>query len=229
MAFAAEMSEAADVDEAYYDVLHEDDYRIQDDMKDPVALISSTDEDTMYVDQAMKAPDKQKLVKLSSKKVNDHITFKHWILIPRSKVPEGVKVLDSVWYIKRKRNIKTRKVYKHKSRLNVHGGQQELTINFFETFSPVVNWFSIRLIFTLSLLSDWNTKQVDFILAYPQAPIEFDMYMNLPKGIQMANGNRDTHVLKLLKILYGQKQAGKVWDKHLTWICSVKGRRVCVL
>jgi hypothetical protein len=33
MAFAAEISEVADVDEAYYDVLHEDDYRIQDDMK----------------------------------------------------------------------------------------------------------------------------------------------------------------------------------------------------
>jgi hypothetical protein len=216
MAFAAEISEVADVDEAYYDVLHEDDYRIQDDMKDPVAFMSSTDEDTMYFDQAMKAPDKQNFVEAIVKEVNDHITSKHWILIPRSKVPEGVKVLDSVWSMKRKRDIKTRKVYKHKARLNVHGGQQEFAVNFFETFSPVVNWFSVRLIFTLSLLSDWNTKQVDFILAYPQAPIEFDMYMNLPKGIQMANGNKNTHVLKLLKNLYGQKQAGRVWNKHLT-------------
>jgi hypothetical protein len=73
--------------------------------------------------------------------------------------------------MKRKRDIKTWKVYKHKARLNVHGGQQEFAANFFETFSPVVNWFSVRLIFTLSLLSGWNTKQVDFVLAYPQAPI----------------------------------------------------------
>jgi hypothetical protein len=124
LAFAAEMSEAADVEEAYYDVLHEDDYRIQDDMKDPVAFMSSTDEDTMYFDQAMKATDKQNDVEAIFKEVNDHITSKHWILIPRSKVPEGVKVLDSVWSMKRKRDIKTRKVYKHKSRLNVHGGHQ---------------------------------------------------------------------------------------------------------
>jgi hypothetical protein len=118
--------------------------------------------------------------------------------------------------MKKKRYIKTRKVYKRKARLNVHGGQQEFAVNFFEMFSPVVNWFSVRLIFTLSLSSDWSTKQVGFVLAYPQAPIEFDMYMNLPNGIQMASGDRNTHVLKLLKNLYGQKQAGRVWNKPLT-------------
>jgi hypothetical protein len=40
--------------------------------------------------------------------------------------------------------------------------------------------------------------------------------MNLPNGIQMASGDRNTHVLKLLKNLYGQKQAGRAWNKHLT-------------
>jgi hypothetical protein len=40
--------------------------------------------------------------------------------------------------------------------------------------------------------------------------------MNLHKGIHMANGNRNTHVLKLLNNMYGQKQAGRVWNKHLT-------------
>jgi hypothetical protein len=63
MAFAAELSEVADVDESYYEVLHEDDYRIQDDMKDPVVSISSTKEDTIYYDQAMRAPDKKKSLK----------------------------------------------------------------------------------------------------------------------------------------------------------------------
>jgi hypothetical protein len=124
--------------------------------------------------------------------------------------------LDSVWSMKMKRDIKTQKVYKQKAILNVHCGQQEFVVHFFETFSPVVNWFSVRLIFTLSLLSGWKTKQVDFVLAYPQAPIEFNMFMNLPKGIQMSNGNRNTHVLKVLNNLCGQKQAGRVWNNHLT-------------
>jgi len=42
-----------------------------------------------------------------------------------SKVPEGHKVLDAVWSMKRKRHLLTRQVYKWKARLNVHGGQQE--------------------------------------------------------------------------------------------------------
>jgi hypothetical protein len=54
------------------------------------------------------------------------------------------------------------------------------------------------------------------VLAYPQAPIEFDMYMNLTKGIQMANWNRNTPVLKLLKNLYGKRQVGRVWNTHMT-------------
>jgi hypothetical protein len=39
--------------------------------------------------------------------------------------------------------------------------------------------------------------------------------MELPKGVEMKDGNRKTHVLKLLKNLYGQKQAGRVWNQHL--------------
>jgi hypothetical protein len=40
--------------------------------------------------------------------------------------------------------------------------------------------------------------------------------MELPKGIKTRYGNSKTHILKLLKNLYRQKQAGKVWNQHLT-------------
>ena len=67
----------------------------------------------------------------------------------------------------------------------------------------------------LSLLKGWSSKQVDFIMAYPQAPIEFDMYMELPHGIRTKFGDGKTHVLKLKKNLYGQKQTGRVWNEYL--------------
>jgi hypothetical protein len=150
------------------------------------------------------------------KEVNDHIENKNWELIPRDKVPKGTTILPSVWSMKCKRDIKTQQVYKHKARLNVHGGKQVYGENYFETFAPVVTWFSIRLLLVLSILNKWHTRQVDFILAYTQADIEFNMYMELPAGIETKYGNGKTHVLKLLKNLYGQKQAGRVWNQHLT-------------
>ena len=52
-------------------------------------------------------------------------------------------------------------------------------------------------------------------MAYPQTPIEMDMYMELPDGILLNEGNRKDHVLKLLVNLYGQKQAGQVLNGYL--------------
>jgi hypothetical protein len=104
-------------------------------------------------------------------------------------VPKGVKVLPSVWSMKRKRDIKTQQVYKHKARLNVHGGKQAYGKNYFEMYAPVVTWFSIRLLLVLSILNNWHTRQVDFVLAYTQADIEFDMYMELPMGIETKYSN----------------------------------------
>ncbi len=52
-------------------------------------------------------------------------------------------------------------------------------------------------------------------MAYPQAPIEMDIYMKLPQGIQTKHGNSKEHVLKLEEIICGQKQAGRMWNLFL--------------
>jgi hypothetical protein len=202
--------------QAYYEAMHEDDYSLQNETMNPIVFVSHANKDTMYFHEAMQAPDADEFIKAVVKEVNDHIERKHWELIPREQVPEGEKILPAVWSMKCKRDIKTQKVNKYKARLNVHGGKQEYGTNYFEIYAPVVTWFSIGLLLVLSILNKWYTRQVDFILAYPQADIEFDMYMDLPKGIETKHGNGKTHVLKLLKNLYGQKQAGRVWNQYLT-------------
>ena len=200
---------------SYYDALHQDDYKLQDEMVEPISFLAKTDSDTMYYHQAMAAHDKNEFLNAMVKEYNDHAKRGHWELVHRETIPGGTKVLDSVWSMKRKRDILTRKIIKWKARLNVHGGQQEQGVNYFETYSPVVNWFSIRLLFFMALLNNWHTRQIDFVLAYPQADIECEMYMKLPLGLKVPGASRDTHALKLKKNIYGQKQAGRVWNKHL--------------
>ncbi len=88
-------------------------------------------------------------------------------------------------------------------------------MNYYETYAPVVTWFAIRLMIIFGILFKWSLRQVDFIMAHPQAPIEMDIYMELPQGIETAKGNSKDHVLKLLKHIYGQKQAGRFWNEYL--------------
>jgi hypothetical protein len=128
---------------AYYDAMHEADYLLQDEMMNPVAFITFSNQDTMYFHQAMKAPDRKQFTQAIIKEVNDHIENKNWELIPRDKVPKSTTILPSVWSMKCKRDIKTQQVYKHKARLNVHGGKQVYGENYFNTFALVVTWFSI--------------------------------------------------------------------------------------
>jgi hypothetical protein len=200
----------------YYDVLHEEDFSIQDKMTDPIAFKASTDPDTMYYHEAMAAPDRHQFITAIIKEVNAHIENNHWALVPIEEVPKGTKILDSIWAMKRKRDIKTQEIYKHKARLNIHGGQQEYGVHYTETYSPVVNWFSVRLIMILSIINKWHTRQIDFVLAYPQAPLEYDNYMKLPHGITTANNDKNSHVLKLHKNIYGGKNSGRIWNDYLT-------------
>ena len=52
-----------------------------------------------------------------------------------------------------------------------------------------------------------------FFQAYTQAAIERNMYMELLQGMETEHGISKDYVLKLLTNLYGQKQAGHVWNK----------------
>jgi hypothetical protein len=65
-------------------------------------------------------------------------------------------------------------------------------------------------------------RSIDFILAFPQAPILTDIYMKPPRNPRpflipdlAALANRFTKVYKLIKNLYGLKDAGKTWFDFL--------------
>jgi hypothetical protein len=63
----------------------------------------------------------------------------------------------------------------------------------------------------LSSLNKWHRQQLGFVQAFPQAPVENELYIEIPRGCDMGgkHNNKDW-ALKVLNNIYSQRQAGKV-------------------
>ena len=68
------------------------------------------------------------------------------------------------------------------------------------------------------MINDWNTRQMHFVLACPQANTERYFHMKLPNLFKTSTRDIYSHVLLLKRNLCGQKQAGRAWNQ-----CLVKG------
>jgi Reverse transcriptase (RNA-dependent DNA polymerase) len=186
-----------------WEVFHDEEYTIQEAMENPMAFVASSNPDIMYLDEAMKQPDKLQFQRAMIEEVQSQTDNDNWEVVSRTKVPVGTKVLPAVWAMQRKRRIATQEVYKWKARLNLHGGKQKYGLNYWETYSPVVTWATVRMMLILVTLNKWASRQVDFVLAFPQADIECPLYMEIPRGFQ-SEGSRKKNCLLLKKNVYGQ-------------------------
>ena len=96
-------------DDLYKEIMEED-YSRQEEMADTIAYLTNTDEDTMYLNQAMEQPDKAKFFRDITKGVNNHRKKKHHDFSRKEEVSERDPILDLVWAMEQKRNINTRRV-----------------------------------------------------------------------------------------------------------------------
>ena len=104
--------------------------------------------------------------------------------------------------MKRKRHIKTRKIKRWKARLTVDGSRMTKGVHYDKVYAPVASWTSIRLLLTMIVLHNWNTKQIDYVQAFPQAPAEKDLYLKVPAGFEVEGGKRGEYALKLHKNVF---------------------------
>jgi hypothetical protein len=168
-----------------------------------LAYKASSDPDTMYLHQAMKETDAPHFMYAMAKEVQDQMNNGNFTVTPRSAVPEGATVLPSVWQMKRKRDIKTRQVKKWKARLNIDGSRMKEGVHYKETYAQVASWNSIRMLLTLSAVHGWHTKQIDYVLAYTQAPVKEELYMHIPKGFNIEGQDTKDFVLQIHPNIYG--------------------------
>ena len=151
------------------------------------------------------------------KEINQLMLQKTWTPISREKVPLDKNnkvrpILKGTWAFKLKR-LPDGTPLKFKARYCVRGDLQREGVDYFETYAPVVQWSTVRLLLTLILSNNWTTKQVDYTNAFAQAELNEEVYIQPPRGF--VRKDKKNMVLKLLKSLYGLKQAPKTFFDKL--------------
>ena len=182
---------------------------------DALVMKAQVDPDTMYYHQAMREKDSDEFLKAMDKEIRDQCDNGTFDLVRRSEIPEGTKPLPAVWQMRRKRDIRTGLIKKYKARLNLDGSKMIKGIDYNRTYAPVATWNAIRILLVMVLTYAWHTVQIDYVAAFPQAPIEKVLYMNIPAGVTVEGKNPKEYVLRCNRNIYGQRQAGRVWNKFL--------------
>ena len=183
----------------------------------PFAFAAATADNESYTfGEMMKEADRADFISAMIDEVRSHEDNGHWELATRSSIPRGIKPILAIWSFKRKR-FPDGTLNKHKARLCAHGGMQQWGVNYWETYSPVVNWISVRMLLSIAIMNDLPTTAIDFVLAFPQATLGPDelIYMEMPAGMDSPGTDRKQYVLKLRKNLYRLKQAGLNWFEYL--------------
>ncbi|KAJ9565872.1 hypothetical protein OSB04_001838 [Centaurea solstitialis] len=126
-------------------------------------------------------------------------------------LPQHCRAVGRKWVFKKKTDIDGN-VHTFKARLVAKGFAQTHGIDYDETFSPVAMLKSIWILMAISAYFNYEIWQMDVKTAFLNEKLTEDVYMEQPEGfIDPKNPNK---VCKLLKSIYGLKQASRSWNLH---------------
>ncbi|SGY55142.1 BQ5605_C006g03975 [Microbotryum silenes-dioicae] len=136
--------------------------------------------------------------------------FKVFTSEPRSTLPPGATIVTSKFVWKTKRDARG-DVTGRKARLVAQGNRQRDGIDFSETFAPVARFSSIRCLLALAAANGYHVHQADIDKAYLHGELDHDIWMTTPRGFDFPSDK----VLRLRRSIYGLKQAGRIWNRHI--------------
>ena len=142
--------------------------------------------------EAMNGPYSDQFADAAREEIKTLEDIDAWDKIKREK---WMNVLKSTWAFKVKR-FPNGLIRKFKGRFCVRGDMQLEGVDFEETFAPVVNWVTVRTLLVLSQTLSLATAQIDYTAAFPQADLNEDVYVEMPRGFR-----EEGMVLKLKKKL----------------------------
>ena len=110
---------------------------------------------------------------------------------------------------------------KYRVRLVACGYSQILGKDYDETYAPTAKYRSLCIILNLAAIFNWDIEGIDVEQAFLESPLDKEIYMTLPKDVYCQRGFPNKPILvKLLRSLYGLKQAGELWYKTVKEILT---------
>ncbi|SDA02183.1 BZ3500_MvSof-1268-A1-R1_C036g00033 [Microbotryum saponariae] len=184
-----------------------------DDNSDTEAIqpVKSITSDPQTWREAMSSDKREVWAKAATDEFNSmRDDFKVFTIEDRSTVPAGATIVTSKFVWKTKRNA-LGEVTGHKARLVAQGNRQRDGIDFNETFAPVARFSSIRSLLALAAANGLHVHQADIDKAYLHGDLDHDIWMTTPRGFDLPTDK----VLRLRRSIYGLKQAGRIWNRHI--------------
>ncbi|GKA65283.1 zinc finger, CCHC-type containing protein [Tanacetum coccineum] len=127
-------------------------------------------------------------------------------------LPKGHKAIGLKWVFKTKRDANGN-IIKHKARLVAKGYIQEHGIDFEEVFAPVARMETIRLLLAIAANNKWEVHHLDVKSAFLHGDLKEEVYVTQPEGF--IKKQDQGKVYRLIKALYGLRQAPRAWNIKL--------------
>ncbi|UYV73278.1 hypothetical protein LAZ67_10002447 [Cordylochernes scorpioides] len=165
------------------------------------------DEPSSYVD-AMASSDSERWKLAMDEEIDALNKNKTWTL---ERLADGHKPIGCKWVYK----IKTESdgtIQRFKARLVAKGYSQIKNVDYFDTFSPVVRYDSLRILLSHAASERMFLKQFDVKTAFLNGELEELVYLEQPEGYK----RDDNSCYRLHKSLYGLKQSSRNWNKKFT-------------
>ena len=123
---------------------------------------------------------------------------------------QGEEIVPTTWAF-RKKCHPSGEGYCFKAHVRMHGDLQRENCSNNKTFGPVMEWVTMRMLFSLSIMEGWSTASIDFKNTFAQATLPKAIYVKLPQGHVQANPGDQDKVMKIKKSLYGDCRAANLW------------------
>ena len=148
-----------------------------------------------------------------NKELNEMTKRGVWEVIDEQNVPNDRRCIKNKWIFKVKRNGTFR------ARLVACGYSQVPGIDFTESFAPVLNDVSFRIMLTAKIVWDMTSTVVDIETAFLHGDLDEEIYMDVPLGLSTGPNKK----LLLRKTIYGLVQSARKFYEKLIDVLKVIG------